>query len=163
MRKSLLGIVGLMLTAASPATLLTPTAIQSEIRSEGAKAVVNRLYNSGAYDKVVMSKIRSGNVQWILLARPLSAGTDAATSEGLTQALIYALPKSPQAVLSVIDLSGSSYPRSPGEVCSASFFEGAPTNIPAYRAAAVRSVKAVTVPSLQAAKQICLKRLRAKG
>jgi hypothetical protein len=162
MHKLFLGVVVFLLAAASPETPPTPATIQKDIRSNGAKAVVNHLDKSGAYEDIVISKIKSGNAQWIPLAKFLATGTDAATSEELTQALIYALPKSPRAVLSIIDLSGSSISISAGSVCSASFFEGDPTNIPLYRVAAVRSVQSIAIPSLQTAKHECLKHL-AKG
>ncbi|MDE1918555.1 MAG: hypothetical protein KGJ57_21145 [Sphingomonadales bacterium] len=153
-----------MLTISTPSWAgipLTPASIRMDIRRSGAKAVVERLFSSGRYD-LVMSRMRSGSAAWVLLAKPLSIGTDAASSEELQQALTYALPKSPEAVLSILDASGSSVPRSPANVCSASFFEGDRTDIPAYRAEAARAVRAVRVPTLQIAKAACLKILTKK-
>jgi hypothetical protein len=65
MHKLFLGVVVFLLAAASPETPPTPATIQKDIRSNGAKAVVNHLDKSGAYEDIVISKIKSGNAQWI--------------------------------------------------------------------------------------------------
>lgn len=159
MRKLLITLAMLTISTASAATPpLTPASIRMDIRNSGAKAVVARLFSSGHYD-FVMSKIEAGSPAWVLLAKPLSSGTDAATSEELQQTLIHALPKSPRAVLAIMDTHGSSAPRSPETVCSASFFEGDRTNVAAYRSAAIKAVEAVDAPALQPVRIRCLKTL----
>jgi hypothetical protein len=146
---------------AAVAGSLNPSALKDDIQRRGAKVVVNDLFRSGAWENVVLKEIERGSAPWIDLAPALSAGTDAATSEGLGESLIYALPKAPEAVLSVIDLSGAPGPRAPDSVCSASFYEGDPTDPRKYRIAALQAVSRVANPALKAAKSACLDELQA--
>jgi len=148
------GVVSAMLTAA-----ITPSSVQDGIQRHGAKTVVDELVKSGAWEKVVVPEISSGATKWVMLASALSVGTDAGTSEQLGQSLIYALPRSPAAVLSVLDLTGQSPPRSPATVCSASFYEGDPTDPVKYKIMALKAVSHVADPALRAAKTACLSRL----
>jgi hypothetical protein len=140
---------------------LSPSELKDDIKKRGAKAVVSDLFRSGAWENVVLKEIESGSAPWIDLAPALSAGTDAATSEGLGESLIYALPKAPEAVLAVIDLSSRPGPRAPDTVCSASFYEGDPTDPRKYRIAALQAVNRVSNPALKAAKSACLDELQA--
>jgi hypothetical protein len=117
------------------------------------------MYSNGEW-KIVSDHIRSGEPRWVGLATALSAGTDAATSEELSNSLVYALPKAPRAVLATLDLSGRSIPRSIRQVCSASFYEGDPTNVRAYRASAIRRLRQVNDAALATAKAACLAQLR---
>jgi hypothetical protein len=157
MRKLLIMLAALatstVLAAAPP---LTPRSIRIDIHRSGAKAVVDRLFASGQYE-VIMSRIKAGSPDWVLLAKALSDGTDAASSEELQQALVHALPKSPGAVLSVLDGAGPSVPTSAQTVCSASFFEGDRVDVAAYRAVAIKAVKSVDLPALRGARAQCLK------
>lgn len=125
--------------------------------------MVDQLYASHAYEDVVMRRIRAGAVDWILLAPVLSEGTDAATSEELGEALVYALPKAPRAVLSVIDPASKIIPRSVDTVCSASFYEGDPIDPARYRIAARQALQKVIEPSFRALKERCLAQLDRSG
>ena len=145
-----------------PAAAPTPASVGRDIAEHGAKAVVDAMWTAGSWDRVE-NGIASGSPAWIGLVPLLSTGTDAGTSEGLSLSLIRALPKAPEAVLAVIDASGRSYPRSPGQVCSAAFFEGDRTDVPRYRAQAIAAVTQVHTPALTAAKRACLARLRASA
>ena len=90
-------------TDAFAATALSPERIARDIETDGVKAVVDRLWNSGDYDRL-LNHIDKGTPAWVALAPKLAAGTDAGASEELTIALAYALPRNPQAVLSVLDV-----------------------------------------------------------
>ena len=149
------------LASAAVAAPLTPGSVGSDIHARGAKAVVDDLFKSGAWENVVIKAIAAGSVPWIRLAPALSEGTDAATSETLGEGLIYALPKAPEAVLSALDMSGRSIPRAPDTVCSASFYEGDPTDPRQYRLAALQAVERVSTPALTSAKRACLDELQA--
>jgi hypothetical protein len=141
------------------AAAITPSSVQDIIRRHGAKTAIDEMGKSGAWEKVVVPEISSGAIKWVKLAPALSDGTDAGTSEQLGQSLIYALPRSPAAVLSILDLTGQSLPRSPAMVCSASFYEGDPTDPVKYKIMARNAVSHVTDPALRAAKQACLSKL----
>jgi hypothetical protein len=149
------------LAPAAHAGSLDPSSLKDEIQTRGAKAVVDELFRSGAWENIVIKEIGAGSVPWIGLAPALSKGADAATSEELGDGLIHALPKAPEAVLSVIDLSGESIPRAPDTVCSAAFFEGDPTDPQKYRRAAIQAVGHVGNPALASAKRACLNELEA--
>ena len=140
-------------TDAFAATALSPERIARDIEADGAKAVVDRLWNSGDYDRL-LNHIDKGTPAWVALAPKLAAGTDAGASEELTIALAYALPRNPQAVLSVLD--AKSYVLEPERVCSAPFIEDAVKDIPRYGKRAKAAVSRVTAPPLQDNKAACL-------
>ena len=162
-RFSLLAGIAVATTAHASTLQIKPSALRAEIAHRGAKAVVDRLYASHAYEDVVIKRIRAGMVEWVLLAPALSEGTDAATSEELGDALVHALPKAPQAVLSVIDASGRSIPRSVDTVCSASFYEGDLIDPKRYQLLAIRAVQEVADPALRGARGLCLAQLKQQG
>jgi hypothetical protein len=137
----------------------TPQEVARHLASEGPRAAVRHMYENGEW-RVVSDHIKSGEARWVGLAVELSKGTDAATSEDLSNSLVYALPKAPRAVLATLDLTGKSIPRSSHQVCSASFYEGDPTNVRAYRASAIRAVGRISDPALVQAKTECLAQLR---
>ena len=139
-----------------------PDMIRHDIAEHGAKAVVDRPYKAGTWSQVE-DRISAGSLDWISLAPALSDGTDAATAEGLGESLIHALPKAPAAVLAVVDLSGRPVARGVDVVCSASFYEGDPTNMPDYRVRAIEAVSRVGDPRLATERQACLERLRASA
>ena len=68
--------------------------------------------------------------------------------------MAYALPRNPQAVLSVLD--AKSYVLEPERVCSAPFIEDAVKDIPRYVKRAKAAVSRVTAPPLQDNKAACL-------
>ena len=140
----------------------TPASVRRDIAEHGAKAVVDAMWTGGSWARVE-DGIASGSPAWIALAPLLSTGTDAGTSEGLSLSLVRALPKAARAVLAVVDVSRRSLPRSPGVVCTASFYEGDRTDIPHYRAMAIAAVARIHAPALAAARQACLGQLKASA
>lgn len=131
----------------------TPERISDEIRTQGAGRVVHRLWENGDY-RQVLDGISAGDSKWIALAPALAAGTDAASSEGLSLALARALPKNPAAVLSVLqpDRGAVSAPR----VCGLPFIEGDIIDVADYRRSAIAAVAKVEGDSLKDAKAACL-------
>jgi hypothetical protein len=120
-------VLALFLSAALAATTapisltpLTPSIVQAEIRGHGAKPVVDQLFKTEAWGQVTRN-IGAGKTDWIALAPDLAAGTDAATAETLGISLAEALPKSPGAVLAVVQLNGDAAPLLVSNVCSAPF------------------------------------------
>src|ERR1700686_361185 len=89
----------------SRATNITPQSVELEIRTLGAKAVVDKL-NSGRRPRnwdLVLDRIGSGAAEGLAVAKELVPGTDAGTSTGLRVTLAKALPKNPGDVLRLID------------------------------------------------------------
>ena len=138
------------------AAALSPEGIARDIKAHGAKAVVDRLWNSEDYDRV-MDKIDTGDARWVALAPLLAPGTDAGTAEELPIALAFALPRNPHAVLTVLaGREGSFFV----DVCTAPFIEDTVKDIPAYIKRARKAVAEVSDPALARIKAECLEKLR---
>ncbi len=145
-------------SATIPLTPLTPSVLQSEIRGHGAKPVVDQLFETQAWWRVTRN-IGAGKTDWIALAPDLATGTDAATSETLGISLAEALPKSPHAVLAVLELGGDASPLFVGRVCSAPFLEDTARHQRLYKAEALHAVSAVADAQLSNVKAACLDEL----
>jgi len=151
-----------VLVAASLATspvradALSPNNITQEIKKHGAHDVVAWLLAHGDYDRV-MDKIDTGDRQWVMLAPLLAPGADAGAAEELPIALAFALPRNPEAVLSVVGGKGGFAVE---DVCGAPFIEGTVDNIPAYIKKAERAVAHVSEPQLTDVKAKCLGALK---
>jgi hypothetical protein len=143
------------LFAAAAAAQLSPEGILRDIKLQGAKAVVDRLWNDGDWDRV-MDRVDAGDARWIALVPQLAPGTDAGTAEDLPIALAFALPKNPGAVLALLGRDG--FPAD--EVCGAPFIEDTVKDIPAYLRQAETAVLRVRDPALSGAKQACLAELK---
>jgi hypothetical protein len=152
-RRIILALALVAGTDALAATALSPEGIAQDIEANGAKAVVDRLWNSGDYDRL-LDHIDKGTSAWVALAPKLAAGTDAGSSEGLTIALAYALPRNPEAVLAVLDPKNAVL--KPDMVCGAPFIEDTVKDMPRYIKRAKAAVSRVKVRSLEENKAACL-------
>jgi len=148
-----------MLIAAAGATAQSMTAgsIAAEIGSEGARPVVQRLWNSGEFGRV-LDAIATGDSEWIALSPELASGADGAAGEGLGIALARALPKNPAAVLSALDAELPAI--SIARVCGLPFVEGSIQDIESYRREAEAALEQVRGAALQDRKADCLADLR---
>lgn len=108
---------------------LTLSWTKDQIKSHGAKYVVDALSNQDRYEEV-LKHIDLGESDWVALAPELARGTDAATAEGLAISLALGLPKNPAAVLSALDPQME--PLAPERVCGAPFIEGTVKDIPGF-------------------------------
>jgi len=145
-------------SATIPLTPLTPSIVQTEIRNHGAKPVVDQLFQTEAWWQATRN-IGAGKIDWIALAPDLAKGTDAAASETLGISLAEALPKSPNAVLAVLDLGSGASPLRVGNVCSAPFLEDTARRQHRYKAKAQHAVSTVADPQLSTVKAACLDEL----
>jgi hypothetical protein len=145
--------------ATLPLTPLTPSTLQAEIREHGAKPVVDQLFKTEAWWQVTRD-IGAGKTDWISLAPDLAEGTDAATAETLGISLAEALPKSPGAVLAVVQLNGDAAPLLVSTVCSAPFLEDTAHHQHVYKSAALHAVLDVADPQLSNVKAACLDQLK---
>lgn len=127
------------LTTVAQAQALTSAQISQDIRSHGAKSVVQTLDHAGRFD-TVLSRIASGKTDWIRLAPDLAKGTDAGNSTSLSIALAKALPRNPRTVVkvlrndSVIDADS---------VCGLPFIEPTPSEVTTYLSKAIPAVTGV--------------------
>jgi hypothetical protein len=128
--------------------------ILQSIETLGAKAAVEKLWDTGVWD-VMADHIWAGEAEWISLAPKLAPGTDGAAAEGLGIALAAALPKDPVAVLRVID-PHDGYVIGASRVCGVPFLEPSAAFVKRYRARALSAVAVVRDPSLAAVQHACL-------
>jgi len=156
-------------SAASAPAWLDPARIAADIQSQGAKVVVDRLWNAPTADRarptrwdVVIDEIWKGEPDWIALAPKLAPGTDAGTAESLGIGLAHALPVAPAAVLAAFE-STSGDAVGIERVCSAPFIEDTVKDVPAYLRAARKAVQRVDSPALALAKAQCLTALGKAG
>jgi hypothetical protein len=148
-----------MLIAAGGADGPTRSAgsIAAEIRSEGSRPVVHRLWDSGEFDRI-LEEIAAGDNEWIAISPELAAGADAGAAEGLGVALARALPKNAAAVLSVLDPGQPSI--SVARVCGLPFIEVSKSDLEHYRDQAEAALRQVHGAALADRKAVCLADLR---
>jgi len=135
---------------------LTLTWINEQLKSHGAKYVVETLWEKRRWDDFA-NEIDSGKSAWVALVPKIAPGTDAATTEELAISLAYALPRNPSAVLSVLD--DRMMPVSPQMVCSAPFVEDTVRDIPHYINRSRSALEKVKDDQLTKQKAECLTEL----
>ena len=153
-------VTAAILAAAGPGRAAGPpglSQVRASLQREGSHATVRRLMASGTW-RAVLDAIGRGDAGWVAIAPSLARDADGAFAEGLGVALAEALPKSPAAVLNVLD-PGDGQVIGASRVCSAPFIEPKPGVLAAYRKRAVAAVRAVRVARLSAARRACLARL----
>ncbi len=148
----------LLTGTASGDTALTLQTVQHRLAEVGPTATVRELDGGGRWEQV-LGRIGSGDSRWIALAHQLASGTDSNTSETLSTALAEALPKSPRAVLTALNLK-EPVSLKPDSVCKAPFFDGASVDIPAYKASTLRILGAVSDARLARMRDACVSRLQ---
>jgi len=143
--------------AAAPAAGgLTAAQVGAMIDRDGAAKTVQSFDQGDAnvpFDQV-LDGIGSGNQEWLALVPKLAPGVDGGTATGLKIAIAEALPRNAAAVLRL----GSDGPAE--ESCAYPMIEPTAAETQAYFAAAIPAVEAIDDPALQAAKTICLTKLR---
>lgn len=105
----------------------------------------------------VVRGIASGEPAWLSLAEPLSAGTDAGTTDDYVIAMSDAVITNATATLRLFRAWGGS---SVQNFCMDNGFETPAAELRAFYRAAIASVEAVTAPELQRVKAACLTHLR---
>lgn len=135
---------------------LTPEFLRESCYNSGAVNTVRALSAEGsAMWKELMELIASGDSTWIIHVPLFASGTDAGNATQLTIALATALPKNPQAVLS-LEYSFVSL----RNVCSLPFINPDEAFIKQYSQDVLRAMREINDPYMQMDKEICLIRLR---
>ena len=88
-------------TAHSTATRRA-AAVLGDIKSRGARAVVDSLWADDGHWDTVMINVAGGTAEWLDVAAALHPGTDAGASETLDEAIFLALKPAPVAVLRLL-------------------------------------------------------------
>src|ERR1700749_1434235 len=130
---------------------LTPSSIRADIARHGAAAVVDRLWKSGDYDRI-MEKVGEGSDEWLALVPLLGPGADAGAAEDLPIALAYALPNNPRGVLMILrGKNGFSV----DEVCGAPFIEPTREQLQNWFARSRKALETMNDKKLQTMKEKC--------
>ena len=132
---------------------LTLSWTKDQIKSHGAKYIVDALSNQDRYEEL-LKHIDLGESDWVALAPELAPGTDAATAEELAISLALGLPKNPAAVLSALDPKME--PLAPERVCGVPFIEGTVKDIPGYIRRSQSALQRVQDVRLATRKTECL-------
>lgn len=113
--------------------------------------------NWEGYD-YIFEKVASGDRDWInAFITYVAPGTDAASAEGVTIALAYALPNNPNAVLYLDDYTtGPSLAR----ICTLPFIEPEYEFIRDYGKRTLAALRRVDDPDLLETRDICIRRLQ---
>lgn len=132
---------------------LTVVWMNEQLDAHDAKYVVKILWGQERYDEF-LENISAGKSDWISLAPKIAPGTDAGLSEDLGISLAYALPKTPAAVLKILDQSR--HPISFKRVCSIPFIEPTKKFYTTYAREALSAVHNVIDEQLSKQKKLCL-------
>ncbi|VTQ53556.1 hypothetical protein [Rahnella victoriana] len=113
----------LLMFSFSAAATMQKTSMQLtyQIKNQGAQAVIADLYKDGESQwQYVLTKIGSGEQNWLDVAELLAPGSDADSAESLATAAATAIPHNPAGVLSL--LKGGALPFSTDNVCALPFY-----------------------------------------
>lgn len=138
-----------------------------EIKIKGAKAVLANLtvdYDSRKFLKVC-GKIKTGNKEWLEVARLLYPSSDAGASEDLEASVAQALPNAPRQVLELIAESEHSKEGkfTVGTVCISPFIEPEPGVEEKFLRGAEKALKSLDTsdnPKLNSLRFQCLKSIQ---
>jgi hypothetical protein len=147
-------ISALVACAAQSGETLAPSTLLSQIKEEGARAVIDTIWRTSRWDTLIKG-VASGDEAWLNVAVELAPGSDAGSASELQDAVAWALPHAPARVIAVAEKS-ELYRDS----CS-----GPPVDFPsddpkAYFSAAISAVQKLADPAMKAARQACLTKLR---
>jgi hypothetical protein len=98
----LLSLVETAIGASASVTSLRANDVLADVRTRGARAVVESLWTNSEQWDTVMRNISHGRSEWLKVAVALHPGTDGGASEMLDEALFLALKPAPIAVLQLL-------------------------------------------------------------
>ncbi len=136
-------------------TPVTPEEVREAFYRYSAPAIVEKLMeNKGANWDMIMSKVKSGDDEWIEhVTSFIAPGAEGKAVADITIAYAYALPKNPEAVL----LVGRQYPLY--NICSLPFPEQ-DAFIEDYAGRALSAIKKTDKPYLREVRNNCAIRLK---
>ena len=158
---------------ATPNDPLSPHSLLQEIKTHGARSVVARLHedmkvpgktgglpevvhNGGWYH--VLEQIKTGDAQWLDVARALKPGTDGHASEDLQVMVAFALPTAAEQALRMLSTDPQGFQFK--WVCSSPHNEPLPGVAEEYLQRAEMALLALRVPELEERRQLCLQYIR---
>ncbi len=148
----------LLVAGLAQAGELEPELLKAEIKTEGAKKVLNRLWQDETPFDLLCSKIESGAPEWLEIAQLLRPVSDAAASLSLDYSVARALPKRPEGVLGLI---GHGFTAK--GICTSPFIEPEPGVAEAYEASALGALAKVKAAELIRARDECASLIKLPG
>jgi hypothetical protein len=140
--------------AASLTVLLRPDAIQAAIKSRGASAVLQLLFEDDKRWPKVFAYIGSGSPDWLNVAVALHPASDGASAEDLRDAVFVAMKPAPRLVLGL--LKDNLY----WDACEPGLVDYSDRKIEKMITARIRIFETVSDPDLRTVRDKCLVDLR---
>jgi len=137
------------------AASLTAGQIEARIHAEGGRKVIKDLRADEAEFEEILSRIDSGESEWLDVALLLKPFSDGGTAEGVGYAVARALPKAPARVLSLV---GHGFDLE--EVCTSPFNEPAAGIAESYERKALAALATVRDRRLGTLASECAKRIK---
>ena len=151
--------IPLMLVAVlAHAAELEPDMLKAEIKTEGAKKVLNRLWQEEKTFDLLCSKIESGAPEWLEIAQLLRPVSDAAATLSLNYSVARALPKRPERVLGLI---GHGF--TVKDICTSPFIEPGPGVAEGYEKSTLGALATVKATELIRARDECASLIKLPG
>ena len=131
---------------------LSPDLILREIKTKGAREVVEEIWLDHEKEYFVLQQIKTGDPQWLEVAKTLWPGSDAAATMCIWLSVARALPNAPVLVLKMI---GNSFPLR--QICTLPFIEGEVEIEKAYLNRTEKALISVNEPELEDVRWKCLR------
>ena len=131
---------------------MSPDLILREIKTKGAREVVEEIWLDHEKEYFVLQQIKTGDPQWLEVAKALWPGSDAAATMCIWLSLSRALPNAPIFVLKMI---GNSFPLR--QICTLPFIEGEVEIEKAYLNRTEKALISVNEPELEDVRWKCLR------
>lgn len=150
-------IVGLSVPLLTLAAIIVPApeTLVAEVKRDGPRAVVSRLWADGKLFEAVLRRIESGDGEWLDVARQLKPGTDGGESESLDYAVALALPRAPSHVLPLI---GAGF--QVGSICTAPHIEAPLSVVMGHLRAVEKALSTFKTSKYASVRVECLERVR---
>ena len=139
--------------APAKATANRAMAVVEEIKTRGAKAVVDRLAspNSEKEWEEIQKGIQTGQADWLSAARELRNGSDAGMTESIDISLAIALSNNAEGVLEV---AGDTIPAD--RICTVPYIEPDATTVVSHKRKAKAALERVARADLASKRDACL-------
>jgi len=135
----------------------TAEALLARIENDGARVVLDDLWEHEADFERVLAGVESGDATWLMVASALRKYSDAGGSLSLDYAVARALPGSPERVLGLVG-HGFALQR----ICTSPFIEPAPGVAEAYKQRTLMALSGINSSTLAPLARECSARIAAE-
>lgn len=134
--------------------LPTPKTLMAQIKAEGAKVVLKRLWHDNAAFDALCAAIETGDPAWLEIAERLRPASDAGITLSINYSVARALPKAPERVLALV---GKEFRID--DICTSPFIEPKPGVAQDYQKRTIAALRKVSAPELLKLRDQCLARI----